>query len=128
MQNRTPASRRPAPAGILVVEDQDDVRLMLVTALRLEGYRVEEARTAVEGLRRLERGAFELVLTDYAMPGHTGLWMLQQAERKGWLPGPPVLVVTAHPDFVPDDPHYTVIGKPIDLDSFLQQIHDLVDH
>lgn len=117
-----PVTRAPAPRSILVVEDQEDVRLMLVTVLRMEGYRVDEARNAAEGLDCLKGHRYDLVLTDYAMPGQTGTWMLQEAARAGHLGKTPALVVTAHPELVQAAAEYTVVGKPVDLDSFLQQI------
>jgi CheY-like chemotaxis protein len=112
----------PSPRSVLVVEDQDDVRLMLVTVLNMEGYRVDEARNAAEGLECLKAHRYDLVLTDYAMPGKTGTWMLQEAAKAGRLDGTPALVVTAHPELVQAASEYTVVGKPVDLDSFLQQI------
>lgn len=117
-----PVTRASAPRSVLVVEDQEDVRLMLVTVLRMEGYHVDEARNAVEGLECLKAHGYDLVLTDYAMPGQTGTWMLQEAARAGRLGNTPALVVTAHPELVQAASEYTVVGKPVDLDSFLQQI------
>lgn len=114
---------RPAssPRSVLVVEDQEDVRLMLVTVLRMEGYHVDEAGNALEGLECLKARQYDLILTDYAMPGRTGTWMLEQAAAAGHLKGTPALVVTAHPELVPAT-EFTVVGKPVDLDGFLQQI------
>ncbi len=117
-----PVTRASAPRSVLVVEDQEDVRLMLVTVLRMEGYRVDEARNAREGLECLKAHEYDLILTDYAMPGQTGTWMLQEAAREGRLGSTPALVVTAHPELVQAANEYTVVGKPVDLDSFLQQI------
>lgn len=111
---------------VLVVEDQDDVRLMLVTVLQMEGYRVSEASNALEGLARLKAGRYDLVLTDYAMPGGTGTWMLQQAGREGHLNQVPALVVTAHPELIRPSTGFTVVGKPIDLDRFLEQVRRIL--
>lgn len=119
--------RRPqAPPRVLVVEDQDDVRLMLVTVLQMEGYRVDEAATALQGLDCLKVHRYDLVLTDYAMPGGTGTWMLQQAARDGRLDQIPALVVTAHPELVRPSTGFTVVGKPIDLDRFLEQVRKIL--
>jgi CheY-like chemotaxis protein len=117
----------PAPrARILVVEDQDDVRQMLVTALGIDGYDVDEAADAHEGLRRLETGRYRLVLTDFAMPGGTGTWMLHEAAARGFMDGTEALIVTAHPDV--DNPDAVeVVTKPIELDGFLDQVRRLVD-
>src|SRR6478672_13645130 len=69
-------------ARVLVVEDQDDVRRLLVTALEIEGHRVDEASNALEGLNRLRESRYNLILSDYAMPGGTGTWMLREAARE----------------------------------------------
>ena len=120
------ARPRSGPPHVLVVEDQDDVRLMLVTVLEMEGYKVEEAPNALEGLAALQENRFDLVLTDYAMPGGTGTWMLQQAARDGRLDHVPALVVTAHPELVRPSTGFTVVGKPIDLDRFLDQVRRIL--
>ena len=110
---------------ILVVEDQEDVRRMLVTALELDGYRVDDAPNAVEGLNRLRDARYNLVLSDYAMPGGTGEWMLSEATRLGLLRGATAVIVTAHP--LPQETSgIEVITKPIDLDSFLSEIRRLL--
>jgi two-component system response regulator GlrR len=112
---------------ILVVEDQDDVRRMLATALEIEGYAVEEATNAREGLDHLSHCRFDLVLTDYAMPGGTGKWMLQEAERLGLMAGTAALIVTAHP-YVRELNGVSVINKPFDLELFLEKVHSLLQH
>lgn len=110
---------------ILVVEDQEDVRRMMATALEIEGYRVDEAANAQDGLRRLRARHYDLVLSDYAMPGGTGAWMLAEAARLGLTSQTPALIVTAHPD-VGDLANVTVINKPLDLDYFLDEVRNLV--
>jgi two-component system response regulator GlrR len=113
-------------ARLLVVDDQEDVRMLLVTALEIEGYDVVSARDARDGLRCLGDGRFALVITDYAMPGGTGIWMLHEASRRGLLDGTPALVVTADPDVCEDARGFPIMRKPLDLDRFLGQVHHLI--
>ena len=113
------------PARILVVEDQDDVRRMLVTALEIDGYSVDEAANAKDGLKQLEQARYNLILSDYAMPGGTGTWMLHEATRRGLMEGTIALIVTAHPD-VRELADVEVISKPLDLDYFLEQVRRLL--
>ncbi len=113
-------------ARILVVEDQDDVRRMLVTALEIEGHVVDEAATAAEGLKCLEQETYQLVLTDYSMPGGTGTWMLRQADSQGLMKNAVALIVTAHPDVREAD--VEVVTKPLDLDRFLEQVRGILAH
>lgn len=116
-----PVSNASNPARILVVEDQDDVRGLLVAALEIEGHLVDEAANARDGLDRLQKTRYDLVLSDYAMPGGTGSWMLHEAERQGLLRDTAALIVTAYPD-ARELAHLEVIPKPIDLDHFLDQV------
>jgi DNA-binding NtrC family response regulator len=113
------------PARILVVEDQEDVRQMLTLALEFEGHRVDGAANAHEGLKRLREARYNLVLSDYAMPGGSGAWMLQEATRLGLLTNTAAVIVTAHPH-VRDVANVPVIGKPLDLDRFLEQVRSIL--
>jgi two-component system response regulator GlrR len=117
---------KPATSAILIVEDQEDVRRMLATALLMEGHQVDEAANAAEGLERLTCGRYRLVLSDYAMPGGTGSWMLREATRLGLLDETAAVIITAHPDIEPV-PGIVVINKPLDLDDFLDQLRRLLD-
>lgn len=110
-----------SPARVLVVEDQEDVRRLLVTALQIEGHIVDEAVDAHDGLKRLHQARYDLVLSDYAMPGGTGMWMLREAECRGLLDDTVPMIVTAHPD-VADLADIEVITKPFDLDEFLERV------
>jgi CheY-like chemotaxis protein len=110
---------------ILVVEDQEDVRRMLATALQMEGHIVDEAATAADGLKCLEQSRYDLVLSDYAMPGGTGTWMLHQASQQGLMKHTIALIVTAHPG-LRDLENVEVITKPLDLDKFLEQVRHLL--
>jgi CheY-like chemotaxis protein len=121
-QTGTPAVR----TRILVVEDQDDVRTLMATALRLSGYAVDEADRAHAGLNRLKETRYNLVLTDYAMPGGTGAWMLHEAARQGLMADTAALVVTAHPDVADLATGVDIISKPFDLDVFLTQVRGMV--
>ena len=120
-------SRRatPAPARILVVEDQEDVRRMLATALQIDGHQVEEASSARDALSCLQRSRYDLVLTDYAMPGGTGTWMLREAGQQGLMEGTMALIITAHPD-VREVTDIEVVTKPLDLDRFLEQVRSIL--
>ena len=120
-KNGSPAER----ARILIVEDQPDVRRLLVTALEIEGHDVDEASNAREGLERLQQTRYDLILTDYAMPGGTGTWMLHEAARRGLTRESVALIITAHPD-VSELSDVEVINKPVDLDQFVEQVRRLL--
>jgi DNA-binding response OmpR family regulator len=120
-----PVGNLAGPARVLVVDDHEDVRQMLATALAIEGHRVDEAADAHDGLRRLRQTRYNLIVTDHAMPGGTGAWMLQEATRRGLLDGAAALIVTAHPD-VDQFGNVAVLGKPLDLDAFLAHVRKIL--
>lgn len=122
---RDSASENTRPR-ILVVEDQDDVRRMVATALELDGYEVDEAGSAAEGLKRLSEQEYALVLSDYAMPGGTGIWMIQEAARRGLMRRTSAMIITAHLE-IETLANLAVIYKPIDLDDFLGRVRGLLE-
>src|SRR5204863_3779563 len=74
---RTLADRLPMRATILVVDDERLIRWSLATRLQEEGYRVLEAETAAEALRRFAEGV-DLIFLDYKLPDGDGLDVLRQ--------------------------------------------------
>jgi signal transduction histidine kinase/CheY-like chemotaxis protein len=81
-----------APARILVIDDESEVRDALADMLRTGGHQVAVASQGVEGLERFRAEPFDIVLTDLAMPGMSG-WQVAQAV-KARRPGVPVVLVT----------------------------------
>src|SRR5437660_8192201 len=62
--------------SILIIDDEAAIRESLETLLEFEGYSVESAETAGEGLARLTERNFDLVLLDFALPDRNGLEVL----------------------------------------------------
>jgi CheY-like chemotaxis protein len=106
---------------VLVVEDERDIRDMMAMLLGMAGFAVVSCDTAEAGLNALREQEFDLILTDYALPRHSGLWLLNEAESEDLIQGTPVLIVTAHPD-VQAAPAYEVIQKPFDLDELIERV------
>ena len=114
------AERLGQPA-ILLVEDDRDIRGMIAMLLGMAGFRVHACESAECGLNALREGQFDLILTDYALPRHSGLWLLEHAEAEGLIDSTPVLIVTAHPH-VEGTRQYEVIHKPFDLDDLIERV------
>lgn len=75
-------------ATILVIDDEEIIREVLVRLLEDRGYRVLVARTGEEGLQILEQDLVDLVLLDMMLPGIGGLNALEKI-----LKGDPNIVV-----------------------------------
>jgi two-component system phosphate regulon response regulator OmpR len=80
------------PAHLLVVDDDERIRLLLARFLRKAGHLVSTARDAAQARRLMAGLAFDLVILDVMMPGEDGL-SLCRAIREG--SGTPVILLTA---------------------------------
>lgn len=107
--------------NILLVEDNEDIREGLTDLLESEGYSVSGTGSAEEGLALLRAQSFHLVITDYMLPGETGRWLLEQAEREHRLRGMGAMMITAHPRVKPPV-GVRLMQKPLDLDDFLRAV------
>jgi len=63
---------------ILVVDDDTVVLDSLKRLFRVEDYEIVTAENAEEGLRQLEQNKIDLIVSDYKMPGRSGLEFLQE--------------------------------------------------
>ena len=68
---------------ILVVEDHQDTRQVLMHLLTHWGYEVSPAETLESGLNRLESEPFDVILSDIALPDGTGYALVSEARRRG---------------------------------------------
>src|SRR5438270_4432 len=84
----------PATGSILIIDDEAAIRESLETLLAIEGYNVEAARTAEEGLAMLAASPRDLVLLDFALPDRNGLEVLEEVRERD--PGLPVIMITAY--------------------------------
>ncbi len=83
------------PAGrILVIDDEEDIRESLDTLLSMEGFSVELAPNATEGLRKLEQGMYDLVLLDLMMPDKSGIEAIQEIRQRD--ADTPIFLITAY--------------------------------
>ena len=81
-----PDRRRPArgavpataPRAVLVVDDEQRLRELVCRMLVLAGYEATAAGSAGDALALLAERCYELVLSDYAMPGGDGLTLLMR--------------------------------------------------
>lgn len=69
--------------GILIVDDEKDIRQLLYQALtQMGGYRVEMAKDGEEALQKIENSKFDLVLTDMRMPKMDGLQLVNELSKR----------------------------------------------
>lgn len=81
---------------ILVVEDETELREIIVSILKLDYAEVDEAENGEMGLSKVEEKAYSLVLTDINMPALSGLEFFANAKVKGIIT--PFVFLTAYGD------------------------------
>jgi len=81
---------------ILVVDDEPLVRQSVQMLLQGDGYVVEEAKSGAEALALFQPGKFDMIFTDYLMPGMKGDQLAAAIKRRS--PEQPVVMLTAYPE------------------------------
>ena len=115
-------------ALVLVVDDEDDIRGFLESALENEGYEVVQAANGLEALHLLEAGAPELILLDMDMPVMDGR-EFAEAYRHSYNPQVPIVVMSARPSAARTAASIGAccyLNKPFDLDELLQVANGIV--
>jgi DNA-binding response OmpR family regulator len=122
-------------AKILVVEDETDIRDLITLHLGRDGHKPEEAADGEQALQMLEKGAYQLVILDWMLPGMSGI-DIAKALRQMPSGSPtgrqtPILMVTARVE-----PADIVLGleagaddyitKPFEVPVFLARIRALL--
>lgn len=111
-------------ATVLLVEDNDDVRQMMATALELGGHEVWPARDGAEALNLLhERHPPCLILTDLMMPVMNGWEFRAELRRHPALADVPVVAVSAIPaEYLKRLDGMELLPKPIDIERLLHVV------
>jgi CheY-like chemotaxis protein len=111
---------------LLVVDDDDAVRQVLVDGLRLEGFEVAEAADGASGLEALEREVPDALVLDFAMPGMNGAEVAQRA--RALRSDLPIVFCSGYSDTlalegVEDAP---ILRKPISVSVLGRTVSDLI--
>ena len=130
-------------ARILIVDDEEDVRIALKQVLERAGYEVSVAATGNEGLDVMKREGADLVITDVIMPGVDGIVTAKQIREK--YRDTRIIVISGGGRTAPDPYEPDAIStrsylafaskagadqtltKPFDRDELLRAVQDLLD-
>lgn len=132
-----PPRLEPRISNVLVAEDDDDLRALVVSALRQDGHQLIAVRDGVELLDYIastlifdEGAAYpDLIITDVRMPGFSGMSVLAGLRDQKWTT--PIVVMTAYSDAkMRSDAERlgasAFFSKPFDLDDLRTAVVNLV--
>ena len=117
-------TERTAMTSILLVEDDEDVRVLVEDMLLDAGYEVDPTDTVAGAVSRLDTRSYDLLLTDGRLPDGTGLTIAAVASVKGIK----VLLFTGYAhDFPPAElARYTVLTKPMGMGLLVQTVQRMI--
>jgi CheY-like chemotaxis protein len=110
---------------ILVVDDEALICESIRMLLAYDGHRVETAGSGEEALNRFDSGEYDLVFTDFCMPGMKGDELA--AAIKNRAPQKPVILLTAFPPAYNVPAIDLVITKPFYLATLREAIQTVMD-
>ena len=133
MESTRPAPSAVTPPQILLAEDDDELRALIVSVLRADGFSVCPVRSGGELLEYIESSLSNsrlnprphLVITDIRMPGLSGLDVISILADSECLPR--TIVITAFPSeetrlMALERGAVAVLDKPVDLDDLRREV------
>lgn len=126
---------------ILVVDDEQDIRVFMTTLLETSGFKPIAAKDGQEGLAMARDQKPSLIILDIMMPKESGIFMYREVRKDPELKDVPVIMVSAlskktffHSQKVMDEYEGTMvpepaayIEKPPEADELLKAVRDLLD-
>jgi DNA-binding NtrC family response regulator len=113
---------------ILLVDDELAILLTLKAILEMNGFEVETASSAREGIKKLEKNAYNMVITDMRMEHETaGYDVIRVAKEQPYNPATSIL--TAYPSLGSEwksEGAQSLLVKPVNTGDLLRQIEALL--
>jgi len=113
-------SGHPTALQVLVVEDDEDVRELLVDLLQSRGYGAIAAENGDEALLKAKAYSPNVVLLDQTMPVMNGKQFLEEQRKEPSIAQIPVIVFSAYES---DLPVAGYLQKPVRLDAVLEAVN-----
>jgi CheY-like chemotaxis protein len=113
---------------ILVVEDEEGLRLLYEEELKSEGYEVLTARNGREAIEQLEKGKPDLIILDIVMPIMNGMEALGRIVGKDRKI--PIILNSSYPGYRQDFMSWAAdayITKSIDLGELKDKVRELLE-
>lgn len=114
---------------ILVVDDDEHVRVMLARLLKTQGYEVTQAGSATEAHRALDEQRPDVVISDIVMPGESGI-ELRRTIATRW-PDLPVILISGYSaegpaEFAARTANTIFVQKPFAADQLLNLVEQTI--
>src|SRR5579863_3974603 len=118
MMQPSTTRKQVSPKRILVVDDEPPVAETIRLVLASSGHAVEVAGDAQQALGLYQAGRFDLVITDFSLPGMDGLDLARELKRLS--ASQPIIMITAYAQMMASDGETVpnidfLMGKPFSV-------------
>ena len=122
--------RLNVPIKVLVVDDSDDNRFLLVTYLKLLGFILAEASNGKEGLEIAKTFQPDAILVDLAMPVMNGKDMIAKVKQEPELENTIIITISANGQSILESSNvncHAFLAKPVDLAQLLELLDNYLE-
>ena len=124
--------KEPVQPSILVIDDDETIRLLFQAILEREGYRVADAPDGNMGIKQYRENPTDLVITDLIMPNKEGIETIRDLRRE--FPNVKIIAVSGGGRIGPDSylkmakgvGALRTLSKPIDRTALLKTIGEVL--
>ncbi|NMH68971.1 response regulator [Bacillus sp. RO3] len=118
-------------ARILIAEDEEVLRMLMVDTLEDEGHELDEAADGQEAIHQIMENEYDLILLDYMMPLFTGLEVIEKVRNSPEKSGVKIMMVSAKnqqsdKDLVMESGADYFISKPYSPAELVQKIEGIL--
>lgn len=114
-------------SNLLIVDDEINSLKVLSATLKRERFAVDTSRTAEEALQKVGENHYDLIISDYRLPGINGEELLEKIKAN--RPGLPIILLTAYGTIesavnAMRKGAYTYLTKPVNLNILVSVVRD----
>lgn len=119
IHNVVPGRKVEMSKRVLVVEDEGEIRQLVVLHLKREGFEVDEVADGEKARQLLTSRNYDLLVLDWMLPSLSGLELTRWVRKRSSATGTPILFVTAK-----TEPEHVATGLDAGADDYLTKPFD----
>ena len=118
---------------ILGIDDNEDILNLLKTVLTSKGHDFTQAGNGRDGVKLIEEQNFDAILLDLAMPGFSGIDVIESLKKNDTIKNQKIILFTASSAtnkeidaLLQHDSVKSCIRKPVDIDILINKVEEVV--
>lgn len=117
-------------AKILIIDDEKPIRKALREILEYENHKIDEAEDGADGISKIEKGTYDLILCDVKMPKKDGMEVVEKIQSLQLET--PIVLISGHGTIetaveAVKKGAFDFIAKPLDLNRLLVTVRNALD-